>query len=67
MAYENCPDCDGPSGIGFGANNGKCSECHGTGLKTKSEYENILGGDSNCDNCGGSGKCPTCEGKGYLD
>jgi DnaJ-class molecular chaperone len=66
MSYENCPDCDGPSAIPFGSNDGKCSECHGTGLETKSEYMNILGGNSDCRNCGGSGKCPTCNGKGYV-
>jgi DnaJ-class molecular chaperone len=62
---ENCPDCDGPSVIG--ANNGKRSECHGDGLKFKSELENALGGDSDCENCGGTGVCPTCGGKGYVD
>ena len=36
MAFCNtCPDCDGPAiDLGYGAGNGKCSVCHGTGAAT---------------------------------
>lgn len=61
-----CPDCDGPAiDFGFGAGDGKCSYCHGTGSDCVPHL--WYGQIHDCYNCDGTGKCPTCDGKGYLD
>jgi len=64
----DCPDCD--SERAFGGGNGKCSDCHGTGLETnvfEALAESLSGQSQDCKSCNGSGECQTCYGKGYLD
>jgi DnaJ-class molecular chaperone len=70
MAFCNtCPDCDGPAiDLGYGAGNGKCSVCHGTGFGGIVDQiaAGLVGKESECWKCGGSGDCQTCGGSGEL-
>jgi DnaJ-class molecular chaperone len=70
MAFCNtCPDCDGPAiDLGYGAGNGKCSVCHGTGFGgiVDQMAAGLVGEKSECWKCGGSGDCQTCGGSGEL-
>jgi DnaJ-class molecular chaperone len=60
-----CPDCDGPAiDLGYGAGDGKCSVCHGTGSDMVPDL--LPGQTHDCYNCNGSGTCPTCMGTGEI-
>jgi len=66
---EKCPDCEGERAFDPNCGDGKCSECHGTGLEQdvlEALAESLSGQSQKCKVCGGSGKCQTCYGKGYL-
>jgi len=64
-----CPDCDGESLFDDEIGDGKCSECHGTGLELdplEALVEALGDEPQTCKECEGSGKCQTCKGDGYL-
>jgi DnaJ-class molecular chaperone len=50
-----CHDCDG----GWLRANGKCAQCHGTGVNTQ-----LDSAQEKCPFCKGTGVCPTCGGSG---
>jgi hypothetical protein len=60
---QECPDCERP-GI-FGAGNGKCRKCYGSG-KAGTIADDIAGGKRPCPLCHGTGKCQTCGGSGRV-
>src|ERR1022692_3300555 len=60
---QECPDCERP-GL-FGAGNGKCRKCYGSG-KAGSIADDIAGGKRPCPLCHGTGKCRTCGGSGRV-
>jgi len=62
-----CPDCDNilirlPDSIG----DGKCSDCHGTGIDAADAMINILSDEHPCNTCNGTGQCQTCGGTGEV-
>lgn len=67
-----CPDCDSVSLTPYAdEGDGKCSECHGTGmggvLEDLADYANPLGSQgSECWKCHGTGQCQTCGGSGIV-
>lgn len=52
---RKCQDCDS----GFLKGNGKCAQCHGTGVNT--QLDSI---QPKCPYCHGTGMCATCDGSG---
>lgn len=70
MGMIKCSDCDGERIFDPDCGDGKCSDCHGTGLELDplTAFTEALSGQSQkCDTCGGTGECQTCYGKGYLN
>jgi DnaJ-class molecular chaperone len=51
LGRDRCPDCDG----GFLEGNGKCAQCHGTGINTQ-----LDSAQPKCPYCAGAGTCATC-------
>lgn len=65
---RQCPDCDGPDlGSLFNKGDGRCRECHGTGVDEVSSIFNSLvdAEKDRCRVCSGTGQCQTCGGTGY--
>jgi DnaJ-class molecular chaperone len=59
-----CPDCDGEKWFDKDVGDGKCSECHGSGVNPNPA--DIVLGDEECPVCGTSGICQTCHGEGEV-
>jgi hypothetical protein len=55
MGRGRCPDCDG----GWFEGNGKCAQCHGTGINTQLDSD-----QPKCPFCDGTGLCRSCGGTG---
>ena len=59
MRRGRCPDCDS----GFLEGDGKCAQCHGTGINTQ-----LDSAQPKCPYCAGTGVCRSCGGTGlYTD
>ena len=65
-----CPDCDSVEiNIFIDKGNGKCSECHGTGLGGALDQfvSSVVNERSVCEYCNGTKQCQTCGGTGLID
>lgn len=61
---SKCPDCDDDDLFDRSCGNGKCGECHGTGVNPN--LASVALGEEECPECGESGVCQTCDGSGEV-